>query len=399
MASDTAAGGGRLDILVQHNAEARTRDGVALRANVYRPAANSSYPVLVSRQPYNKDTNINLMSAGPVFLASCGYIVVMQDVRGRYSSDGIFQPSTQEFDDGYDSVQWAARLPGSTGRVGTFGRSYHAETQWRAAVMRPPALSNMVSGVSKFHHSTEAEERPGGTHEGSRLGWWQFLIGADQIARRYRGDPAALADAMAEFEAVAARLATGELLQSLPLRALADLRGSMMGEVIAAMDRPLDAPLDDRPWPPDLYERIDADTFHIGGWYDIFTMGTLQQYQAMARIAERDGRRPPHLLMEPWTHSSYLGNSGQLDFGPAASAAAVRRRPQRPARPLVRRHIEGKTTSPGWRRAGPPFHHGRKQVARLRPLPGTGNTQRGLVPAARRRPEPVRCPGKRPRRL
>ena len=136
------------------------RDGVVLRANVYRPADGGAYPVLLSRQPYNKDVNINLMYADPVRLAAHGYIVVMQDVRGRYASDGEFTPSDQEFDDGYDTVQWAAGLPGSDGTVGMFGRSYHSETQWRAAVMQPPALKSMVTGVSRFHYSTEAQERP-----------------------------------------------------------------------------------------------------------------------------------------------------------------------------------------------------------------------------------------------
>ena len=80
------------------------RDGVVLRANVYRPADGGRYPVLLSRQPYNKDVNINLMYADPVQLAAHGYIVVMQDVRGRYASDGEFTPGEQEFDDGYDTA-------------------------------------------------------------------------------------------------------------------------------------------------------------------------------------------------------------------------------------------------------------------------------------------------------
>ena len=70
--------------------------------------------MLLSRQPYNKDVNINLMYADPVFLAARGYIVVMQDVRGRYASDGEFAPSDQEFEDGYDTVQWAAGSPAPT---------------------------------------------------------------------------------------------------------------------------------------------------------------------------------------------------------------------------------------------------------------------------------------------
>ncbi|MGK5112233.1 CocE/NonD family hydrolase [Geodermatophilus sp. CPCC 205506] len=313
----------RRDVLVQHDVEGRMRDGVVLRADVYRPADGGRYPVLLSRQPYSKDVNINLMYADPVRLAAHGYIVVMQDVRGRYASDGEFTPSDQEFEDGYDSVQWAAELPGSDGQVGMFGRSYHSETQWRAAVMEPPALRSMVTGVSRFHYSTEAQERPGGAHEGSRLGWMQFLIGADILARRHRGDPEGLARAMAEFGRTTARLASGELFRLLPLHQLAALPGSMMGDVIAAMSRPLDAALHRRPWPTDTYERVHADTFHVGGWYDIFTPGTLTQYEAMRDVAARTGRRVPHLLVGPWTHSSYLGNAGELDFGPAASGAVL----------------------------------------------------------------------------
>jgi putative CocE/NonD family hydrolase len=313
----------RRDVLVQHDVEARMRDGVLLRANVYRPAGEGRYPVLLSRQPYNKDVNINLMYADPVRFAAHGYIVVMQDVRGRYASDGEFTPSDQEFEDGYDSVEWAGALPGSDGQVGTFGRSYHSETQWRAAVMEPPSLTSMVTGVSRFHYSTEAQERPGGAHEGGRLGWLQFQIGTDALLRRHRVDPDALARAMAEFSATTARLASGELLDVLPLRQLAGLPGSMMGSVIDAMSAPLDTPLYRRPWPADTYERVHADTFHIGGWYDIFTPGTLSQYEAMRNVAERRDLRVPHLLVGPWTHSSYLGNSGQLDFGPSASGAVL----------------------------------------------------------------------------
>src|SRR4051794_25215802 len=313
----------RHDVLVQHDVEGRMRDGVILRANVFRPAGGGPYPVLLSRQPYNKDVNINLMYVDPLLLAANGYIVVMQDVRGRYASDGQFTPSDQEFEDGFDSVQWAAGLPGSDGQVGMFGRSYHSETQWRAAVMAPPALKSMVTGVSRFHYSTEAQERPGGAHEGSRLGWVQFQIGADALARRFRGDPEGLARAMAEFGPTTARLASGELLETLPLRRLADLPGSAMGDVIAAMSRPLDAPLYRPPWPADTYDRVNADTFHIGGWYDIFTPGTLTQYEAMRNVTARTGRRVPHLLVGPWTHSSYLPNAGQLDFGAAASGAVL----------------------------------------------------------------------------
>src|ERR1044072_1660017 len=143
---------GKHDVLVSHDVAAPMRDGVLLRANIYRPAGDGRYPVLLSRQPYNKDFNINLMYADPVRLAAAGYVVVMQDVRGRYASDGEFIPSEQEVDDGYHAVQWAAGIPGADGTVGMSGRSYHSETQWRAAVTQPPALKSMVTGVSRFHY-------------------------------------------------------------------------------------------------------------------------------------------------------------------------------------------------------------------------------------------------------
>jgi putative CocE/NonD family hydrolase len=189
--------------------------------------------------------------------------------------------------------------------------------------MQPPALRSIVTGVSKFHDNIEAEERRGGAHEGDRLGWLQFQIGADRLARRHRGDQEGLARAMAEYGGTTAKLASGELYGVLPLRTIAELPGSMIGSALAAMGRPLDAPLSRRPWPSDLYERVQADSFHIGGWYDIFLAGTLSQYQAMRDVSERAGRRVPHMLVGPWTHSSYLGNAGQLDFGPFASGAVL----------------------------------------------------------------------------
>ena len=92
-------------VVIEHDVPARMRDGVVLRANVYRPPDDGAYPVLLSRQPYDKNTNINPVYADPVKLAAAGYLVVMQDVRGRYASDGDFDPGVHEFEDGYDTVQ------------------------------------------------------------------------------------------------------------------------------------------------------------------------------------------------------------------------------------------------------------------------------------------------------
>ena len=277
----------------------------------------------------------------------------MQDVRGRYASEGDFDPGDQEFEDGYDTVQWAAGLPGSDGRVGMWGRSYHAETQWRAAVTGPPALHSMVPGVSKFHHNTEAEERPGGVLAADRLAWYQVQIGPEEL-RRGIDDASRATEAQRLLAVTTARLSSGELFGLLPLRQLGELPGSMMGRVIAAMKRPPDAPLIRRPWPVDTYDAVQADTFHVGGWYDIFLRGTLDQYQATAAAASRSGRRPARLLVGPWTHSSFLRRQGEVDFGPEAEGADLggTRRSERRARALVRRHAQGRRSWADRRRSG-----------------------------------------------
>ena len=129
------------------------RDGTLLRADVYRPVGVSERPLpaLVSRTPYNKE------SMGEVCrtMAARGYIAIVQDIRGRYASDGEWRPmydgTNLEPTDGYDTVEWAARLPGCTGDVGTFGGSYVALTQWRLAPTRPPQLRAMyTSGFPRF---------------------------------------------------------------------------------------------------------------------------------------------------------------------------------------------------------------------------------------------------------
>ncbi|MEZ5283661.1 MAG: CocE/NonD family hydrolase [Vicinamibacterales bacterium] len=124
-------------VRLEKNVEARMRDGVVLRADVYRPSAPGQYPVLLQRTPYSKNDEDAAARFGRI--AAHGYIVVVQDTRGRYTSDGVAVPH-DEAADGYDSVQWAAALPGSNGRVGMFGGSYLATTQLEAATLQPPAL-------------------------------------------------------------------------------------------------------------------------------------------------------------------------------------------------------------------------------------------------------------------
>src|SRR5207302_2904272 len=106
--------------IVESNAAVKMRDGTILRADVYRPHADGKFPVILQRTPYDKTV---LLPFG-MKAAELGYIAVVQDCRGRYASAGDWYPLAHEFEDGYDTVEWAAALPNSNGKVGLFGGSY-----------------------------------------------------------------------------------------------------------------------------------------------------------------------------------------------------------------------------------------------------------------------------------
>ena len=135
-------------VAVERNLESKMRDGTVLRADAYRPKVAGKFPVLLCRTPYSKEREQHLEIGRE--MADRGYVVVIQDVRGRYASDGEFKPGFYSADhcdreDGYDTVEWAASLPWSTGKVGTFGNSYNGWTQWELADTRPPHLVCMFA--------------------------------------------------------------------------------------------------------------------------------------------------------------------------------------------------------------------------------------------------------------
>src|SRR5215813_8204070 len=130
-----------------HNTAIPMRDGVMLRADILRPAGEGRFPVLVYRTPYNKQDALESYSTFRRAVER-GYVVVVQDVRGRYASDGEFEPYRNEGRDGYDTIEWAAKQPWCDGNVGTFGLSYPGAVQWLAAIENPPHLKAMVPAMT-----------------------------------------------------------------------------------------------------------------------------------------------------------------------------------------------------------------------------------------------------------
>ena len=303
------------DVLVQQDVPAKMRDGTTLMANVYRPVEGGPYPVLLTRTPYGKDQPFNATYFDPVKAARNGYIVVVQDVRGRYASEGgKFTPFVKEYEDGYDSVEWAAKLSNSDGRVGMFGLSYFGKTQWHAAVMQPPALASMVPGTTWGNHLNGVNMRGGAQEVGLNQSWSQTGLALNVLFRKYRDDPEQLGQKLPSLVGSIDTLLAGGGYDVLPLTNLPDPDG-LVPFARGGFARSVDDPAWEYLNIDGKYDHVQASTFHIGGWYDCFIGETLRQYEAMREQAEQRGLRSPRLLVGPWTHGMFGSTVGELDFG------------------------------------------------------------------------------------
>jgi putative CocE/NonD family hydrolase len=288
------------------------RDDVVLRADIVLPSATGRFPTLVYRTPYGKQFALKEGSTFEKAVAR-GYAIVIQDVRGRYASDGDFSPYQNEGRDGYDTIEWAARQPWSDGNVGTFGLSYPGAVQWLAAVENPPHLKAMVPAMTfstprNFFYS-------GGVFDGSWLDWIWFNIAPD--ARRRKS----LAGPQTHKEAAASWKQDHERLQNfLPLRDLPDLK-----QVAPFYYEWLAHPPADSWWDwaelRNKYDRVHAAVLNFSGWYDeaYGPDGATTNFNGLlaARHTEKDPRT--HTLIGPWTHGGQdESKSGERDFGPAA---------------------------------------------------------------------------------
>lgn len=280
------------------------RDGTRLVADVYQPPGPGPFPVLLMRQPYGRDIASTVVYAHPTWWARQGFLVVIQDVRGRGDSEGEFYPFRHETDDGYDTVQWAAALPKSNGRVGMYGFSYQASTQLLAAVAHPPALRALAPHMTAFDLYSGWFYRAGILQLSTTLAWANQMLRED--ARR-RG--AASYPALEE-----SYLATGRLSHHFPLRQVPALTAADLPRYAA--DWLGHSAYDDYWREFDLLARaseLDLPMFHLSGWYDLYLRGSIDGYQACAR-------QHPHqmLLAGPWVHLPWGNLVGGADLGPAA---------------------------------------------------------------------------------
>ena len=134
-------------VIIDRNVMVDMRDGISLASDIYRPSIEGKYPVLVHRIPYNKSMMhyIGSQMLNPIIGVENDYVVIIQDCRGCFASEGVMTPYTQEADDGYDTIEWAAQQPWSNGRVGIYGSSYMGITCLQATLAAPPHLQAAMS--------------------------------------------------------------------------------------------------------------------------------------------------------------------------------------------------------------------------------------------------------------
>jgi putative CocE/NonD family hydrolase len=295
-------------VTFERNVAMKTRDGVTLYADIFRPKAEGRFPVLLQRTPYDKNNGFSFGLEG----AARGYVVIIQDVRGRFTSEGEWYVFKHESEDGFDAVEWAAALPYSSGKVGMWGGSYVGATQMLAAILHPPHLAGIcpVVTASNYHENW--------TYQGGAFEQWFSESWTSGLAQNTFDRQVARASDATQGDA---RLP----LARYPLFNMADSRTSDLLASLAPyfLDWLAHPTYDDywRRWSiEEHYADITVPVLTVAAWYDIFQGGSLRNYTGLkAHAGSEAARRGQHLLVALGGHAGDGRKIGDVDFGAAAA--------------------------------------------------------------------------------
>jgi putative CocE/NonD family hydrolase len=289
-------------VVIETGVAVTMRDGTRLVADIYRPVTPGRYPVLLQRTPYNRKD-----AATGVELASQGYVVVLQDTRGRYDSSGDFYPFRYEANDGHDTVEWAAALDYSNGQVGMFGGSYVGATQMLAATTAPPHLRAI------FPYVTASEYYEGWTYQSGAFMQWFASSWSSGLAQDTLRKKAALQSQPRQW------------VDQLPVEAYRILALPDAAQVASYYRDWVEHESSDAYWKQwkvsDHYGRMSIKGLHAGGWHDLFLKGSIENYIGMRKSAPtEDARAGQRLIVGPWAHAatSREGKIGDVVFGSGA---------------------------------------------------------------------------------
>ncbi|MGH8639347.1 MAG: CocE/NonD family hydrolase, partial [Burkholderiales bacterium] len=301
----------RNDIRIDNRVAVPMRDGVKLYADVYRPVAEGRYPVLVSKTPYSTERFPTAYDAA-VYFSQRGYVYVFVDVRGRHESEGVWEPFRNSERDGYDTVEWAAKQRWSDGTVGMQGGSYLGQNQWRAAQAAPPGLVTifpMVASTSIYHDWITLN---GGWRLSFNFGW-----GPVRQESRIMQNPG-------PHTVAGLRASHYDHVQwHLPLNTMQQL----VGRHAKFYDDWLANPDYNDYWKrlnvEEMFNKISIPVHTLGGWFDIFSQGTLRGYVGMSQKgATEEARRGSNIVIGPWGHGPSQ-KTGAIDFGADANVDAL----------------------------------------------------------------------------
>ena len=294
------------------------RDGVGLATDVYRPAGDGPYPVLLERTPYDKSAPSRAERTAAVakprtrsevahYFVRHGYAVIYQDCRGRYKSEGRFTKYLSEAADGYDCLAWLLRQSWCSGRIGTFGLSYAAHTQAALGCLGPSGLAAQFLDCGGFSNAYRSGIRHGGAFDLKQATWAYNNALAD--AR----DPAVKAALRAQnIKEWFARMPwrNGDS----PLSAAPEYEDYLFGQWSHGT-------FDDFWKQPGIYAEgyydryADVPIVNLSGWYDPYARTAMENYVGLSRRR----RGPVRLILGAWTHGDRsLSYAGDVDFGPAA---------------------------------------------------------------------------------
>ncbi len=288
-------------IVVDQHVAVTMRDGVKLYADVYRPAREGKYPVLISRTPYGVQRDGSHTSM--IHLAQNGYVTIFQDVRGRLESEGQWRPFRDEARDGHDTIQWAAVQPWSNGKVATFGGSYLGHTQWAAASQAPANLVTLFPAVASTNIYKNWAYFGGAFRLSFNYGWGAVRMPYRIMQPQY-WHTEAYAPEDWKYEKVLRKLPLDEARLAPHYREwLKHQSYDGYWKEIADEER---------------FANIKVPAHTWGGWFDIFLAGTIDGYTGMrASGATERARKESKMTVGPWGHGASR-KYGDIDFGETA---------------------------------------------------------------------------------
>ena len=299
------------------------RDGSITYVDVFRPDVSGKFPALLSRIANNKSSQYGRFDdLDPIRAASSGFAVVIQDVRGRYSSNGDFYAFVNEIDDGYDSIEWVANQSWCNGRVGMYGRSYAGASQWMAAKSKPKSLGCIAPGFTVSNYQDGWIWRRGAFELESNLSWtlgelttgnWENLSRRLFIGQEYL-------DRLVIFNKEMRNNYKNILLEDIPeIRTLAPYYFDWLSHSEY-----------DSYWErisiEESHSSIDIPSFNYGGWFDSRIGGTIRNYTRMSELGGSEvARRGQRLLIGPWINSgaSYINSAASRSYGVKRSIGDV----------------------------------------------------------------------------